>query len=106
MPVPCGLHKAPLSVQAGSSHSQMHNSTAFPELTLAVLPLQYAGALLGLSNTFGAFPGVLGVTAVGFLLDKTGVWSAALFLPCAFCQLVGLVVYTSLASSERRKDWV
>ncbi len=73
--------------------------------TYAMLLLQYAGALLGLSNTFGAFPGVLGVTAVGFLLDKTGVWSAALFLPCAFCQLVGLVVYTLLASSERRTDW-
>jgi len=89
----------------GQANSQMHGSVPFQILTLDVLLLQYAGALLGLSNTFGAFPGVLGVTAVGFLLDKTGVWSAALFLPCAVCQLVGLVVYTLLASSERRTDW-
>lgn len=68
--------------------------------------VQYAGALLGLSNTFGAFPGILGVTAVGYLLDKTSSWGTALFFPCAICQIIGLVVYTALASSERRTDWV
>ena len=74
-------------------------------LKLSRVWLQYAGALLGLSNTFGAFPGILGVTSVGFLLDKTGSWGTALFFPCAVCQLIGLVVYTALASSVRRTDW-
>ena len=50
---------------------------------------KYAGALLGLSNTAGALPGVLGVTAVGVLLDKTGSWGMSLFYPTAACQLFG-----------------
>jgi ACS family sodium-dependent inorganic phosphate cotransporter len=62
---------------------------------------KYAGALLGITNTAGAFPGILGVTAVGFLLDRTNSWADALFLPTAACQLLGLVVYTALASSKR-----
>jgi ACS family sodium-dependent inorganic phosphate cotransporter len=36
---------------------------------------KYAGALLGLSNTAGALPGVLGVMTAGYLLDKTGSWA-------------------------------
>jgi len=63
---------------------------------------KYAGALLGLSNTAGAFPGILGVTAVGFLLDRTSSWGASLFYPTAACQLIGLAVYTAFASSERQ----
>lgn len=58
----------------------------------------------GLSNTAGALPGVLGVTAAGYLLDKTGSWAQALFFPTAACQLVGLVVYSIFASSKRQ-DW-
>lgn len=65
---------------------------------------KYAAALLGLSNTAGALPGVLGVTAAGYLLDQTGSWAQALFFPTAACQLVGLVVYSIFASSKRQ-DW-
>ena len=63
---------------------------------------KYAGALLGLSNTAGALPGILGVTAVGYLLDKTSSWGASLFYPAALTQCIGLVVYTAFASSERQ----
>lgn len=66
---------------------------------------KYAGALLGITNTFGAFPGVLGVTSAGILLDMTNSWALALFLPTAACQIIGLIVYSLLASSEPRKDW-
>ena len=45
---------------------------------------------------------MLGVTAAGWLLDKTGSWGAALFLPCAICQIIGLIVYTALGSSKRQ----
>ncbi|KAI8472147.1 MAG: carbohydrate transporter [Monoraphidium minutum] len=63
---------------------------------------KYASALLGITNTAGAMPGVLGVTAAGYLLDATGSWGAALFLPAAAAQLAGAAVYTALASSERQ----
>ncbi|KAK9810429.1 hypothetical protein WJX72_010556 [[Myrmecia] bisecta] len=65
---------------------------------------KYAGALLGLTNTAGAFPGVLGVSAVGLLLDRTNSWGAALFYPMAACQIFGLIIYSSFASSKRQ-DW-
>ena len=63
---------------------------------------KYAAALLGLSNTAGALPGVLGVTAAGYLLDATGSWAHALFYPTAICQIFGLVVYTIFGSSQRQ----
>ncbi|PSC72700.1 putative anion transporter chloroplastic [Micractinium conductrix] len=65
---------------------------------------KYAAALLGLSNTAGALPGVLGVTAAGYMLDKTGSWAQALFLPTACCQIFGLIVYSIFASSKRQ-EW-
>lgn len=63
---------------------------------------KYASALLGISNTAGALPGVLGVTAAGYMLDATNSWALALFIPTAICQLVGAVVYSIFASSERQ----
>eukprot|EP00798_Chlamydomonas_sp_ICE-L_P002986 gene2986-12994_t len=63
---------------------------------------KYAGALLGITNTAGALPGVLGVTAAGYLLDQTNSWALALFLPTAVCQIFGAIFYTIFASSERQ----
>jgi MFS transporter, ACS family, solute carrier family 17 (sodium-dependent inorganic phosphate cotransporter), other len=66
---------------------------------------RYASALLGLSNTAGALPGVLGVTLAGILLEHSSNWAQAVFLPIAAIQALGTVVYTTFASSERRTDW-
>ncbi|KAJ9517243.1 hypothetical protein QJQ45_009152 [Haematococcus lacustris] len=63
---------------------------------------KYAGTLLGITNTAGALPGVLGVTAAGYLLDTTNSWALALFYPTAACQLFGALIYTIFASSERQ----
>ncbi|KXZ52410.1 hypothetical protein GPECTOR_9g454 [Gonium pectorale] len=63
---------------------------------------KYASALLGITNTAGALPGVLGVTAAGYLLDTTASWALALFIPTAICQLFGAAVYSVFASSERQ----
>ncbi|KIZ04724.1 putative anion transporter 6 [Monoraphidium neglectum] len=63
---------------------------------------KYASALLGITNTAGALPGVLGVTSAGYLLDATGSWALALFFPTAACQLFGAVFYSIFASSERQ----
>ncbi|KAG1653261.1 hypothetical protein FOA52_004275 [Chlamydomonas sp. UWO 241] len=63
---------------------------------------RYAGALLGITNTAGALPGVLGVAAAGYMLDVTGSWALAVFYPTAICQLLGFVFYTLFASSERQ----
>lgn len=75
-------------------------------LTRAPCARRYASALLGITNTAGALPGVLGVTLAGVLLDKSSNWAHAVFLPIAAIQVVGIVVYTAFASSERRTDWL
>jgi ACS family sodium-dependent inorganic phosphate cotransporter len=63
---------------------------------------RYAGALLGITNTAGALPGVLGVAAAGYLLDITNSWALAIFYPTAICQLLGALFYLKFASSERQ----
>ena len=63
---------------------------------------KYASALLGITNTFGAMPGILGVTSAGYLLDATNSWALALFYPTAACQLFGALIYGLFASAERQ----
>ena len=75
-----------------------------PEQQRQDLSPRYASALLGITNTFGAMPGVLGVTSAGYLLDATGSWALALFYPTAACQLFGALIYGLFASSERQ-NW-
>jgi ACS family sodium-dependent inorganic phosphate cotransporter len=53
---------------------------------------RYAGALVGVTNTFGTLPGILGVALTGWLVDKTGTFAAA-FLLAATIKLAGLVVW-------------
>jgi ACS family sodium-dependent inorganic phosphate cotransporter len=62
---------------------------------------KYSSALLGLTNTAGAIPGIVGVAATGLLYDRTGSWAAALFLPTAFFLTTGAVVYTLLGSNAQ-----
>ncbi|KAF6265210.1 major facilitator superfamily domain-containing protein [Scenedesmus sp. NREL 46B-D3] len=57
---------------------------------------KYSSAMLGLTNTSGAIPGILGVTFTGLLYDRTGSWPVALFYPTMFFLLTGAVVYTLL----------
>lgn len=61
---------------------------------------KFAGPLLGLTNTSGAIPGILGVAIVGLLLDTTDSWQIALFAPIIFFFLLGTAVYSIHASSE------
>lgn len=63
---------------------------------------RYASLLLGISNTAGALPGVLGVWAAGVLLDSTASWPLAVFLPTALAQLLGAVVFTLFGSGENQ----
>jgi len=61
---------------------------------------RYAGILLGLSNTAGTIPGIIGVTLTGFLLDTTGSWSLV-FGISAGIYVFGLLVWLLFATGER-----
>ena len=64
----------------------------------------FAAPLLGITNTAGALCGVVGIWLTGVLLDSTGNWSLALFLPIAGAQVLGLVAYSLWGSAEQVWD--
>ncbi|KAE9609750.1 putative major facilitator superfamily [Lupinus albus] len=61
---------------------------------------EYASILLGITNTVGAIPGILGVALTGYLLDLTHSWSVSLFAPSIFFYLTGTVIWLVFASSK------
>ncbi|KAK6945179.1 Major facilitator superfamily, partial [Dillenia turbinata] len=52
---------------------------------------EYASILLGITNTVGAVPGIVGVALTGYLFDSTHSWSMSLFAPSIFFYLTGTV---------------
>lgn len=64
---------------------------------------RHAGALMGITNTAGTLPGIIGVTLTGMILDATGSW-ALVFGVAAGVYLFGLVVWLIFATSERIFD--
>ena len=66
----------------------------------ADLSPRYAPVLLGLTNTSGAIPGIIGVTITGAILDKSGSWPLALFAPSIVFFITGSVVFATFGSSD------
>jgi MFS transporter, ACS family, solute carrier family 17 (sodium-dependent inorganic phosphate cotransporter), other len=64
---------------------------------------RYAGVLMGISNTAGTLPGIVGVVATGFILDITGSW-AIVFGTAAAVYLIGLAVWLVFATGKRIID--
>jgi MFS family permease len=62
---------------------------------------RHAGALMGLSNTAGTLPGVIGVTLSGWLVDQTGSWSVVFYV-AAGIKIFGLLVFLTFAKGERQ----
>jgi MFS transporter, ACS family, solute carrier family 17 (sodium-dependent inorganic phosphate cotransporter), other len=68
----------------------------------ADLSPRYSPLLLGVTNTIGAIPGIVGVMVTGALLDQTGSWPVALFAPSVFFFLTATAVFTIYGSAERQ----
>jgi ACS family sodium-dependent inorganic phosphate cotransporter len=64
---------------------------------------RYAGALMGLSNTAGTLPGVIGVAVTGYILDATGSW-AMVFGIAAGLYVAGTAVWLVFARGESLFD--
>ena len=62
---------------------------------------RHAGALMGLSNTAGTIPGVIGVTFSGWLVDVTGSWSIV-FLVAAGLKVFGLAFFLVFAKGDEQ----
>jgi len=64
---------------------------------------RYAGVLLGLTNTAGALPGILGVSLTGFLLDTFHSWNMIFgTLIVSYC--ISAVVWNLYATADRLFD--
>jgi len=64
---------------------------------------RYADVLMGITNTFGTLPGVIGVAVTGWLIDVTGTYDAAFVLAAAM-NVAGAVVWIVWAKGERVVD--
>ena len=62
---------------------------------------EYAGVLMGISNTFATIPGIVGVAVAGFIVQATNSFSAVFILIAAVYTL-GLCGYATWASGDRR----
>ncbi|KAF5829807.1 major facilitator superfamily domain-containing protein [Dunaliella salina] len=62
-----------------------------------------AGKMFGLSNTFGSLSGIVGVTAVGFIVEATNSFSPV-FQLTAGLYVMGTLVWWLLATGERVFD--
>lgn len=68
----------------------------------ADLSPRHAPVLLGLTNTVGAVPGIIGVAVTGALLDATGSWPVALFTPSIVFFLLGSAAFTAYGRAEQQ----
>lgn len=64
---------------------------------------KYAGTLMGITNTAGTIPGIIGVFVSGLILDLTGSW-ALVFQVAGGLAIFGLVFFLLFASGKRLFD--
>lgn len=60
---------------------------------------RHAGRLFGLCNTFGSLAGVLGVSAVGFIVEHTGSFAPVFYVTAAL-YVFGLICWNLLLSTD------
>ncbi|HTK97442.1 MAG TPA: ACS family MFS transporter [Pseudomonadales bacterium] len=98
------IHDAPAAIALMSVGSILGACAAggFGVNHLDVAP-RYAGVLMGLSNTAGTIPGIIGVYISGLILNLTHSWTLV-FQVAAGIYLFGMVFYLIFASSKRLFD--
>ncbi|NBC23305.1 MAG: MFS transporter [Gammaproteobacteria bacterium] len=64
---------------------------------------RHAGTLMGITNTAGTIPGIIGVYVTGLILDLTGSW-ALVFQVAAGVTIVGLVFFLLFSSGRKLFD--
>jgi MFS transporter, ACS family, solute carrier family 17 (sodium-dependent inorganic phosphate cotransporter), other len=62
---------------------------------------EYAGVLMGISNSIATIPGIVGVAIAGFIVQATSSFSAV-FILIAAVYAIGLAGYVRWASGDRR----
>lgn len=63
---------------------------------------RFASILLGITNTVGALPGVIGVPLTGYLLERTDDWEFSMFVPAMILYYSGAAVFAKYGSAEKQ----
>ena len=61
---------------------------------------KHAAMLVGISNTVGTLPGIVGVALTGYLIDSTGTYNSV-FVMVASINVIGALVWLLFSSGER-----
>lgn len=94
-PSPAALHTTALTAPA------WHALPPPPPQRLRPRPAsRYASILLGTTNVVASIPGIVGVAAVGALLDVTHSWALSLFVPSVTCFAIGTAIFTLFGSAD------
>lgn len=64
---------------------------------------RYADVLMGITNTAGTVPGIIGIAITGWLVDVTGTYTAA-FALAAGVNIFGAIVWVSFGTAKRIID--
>jgi len=64
---------------------------------------RHAGTLMGITNTAGTVPGIIGVFVSGLILEWTGSW-ILVFQVAAAINVFGLVFYLIFVSTKKQFD--
>ncbi len=64
---------------------------------------RYADVLMGITNTAGTIPGIIGIALTGWLVDATGDYGSA-FMLCASVNILGAIVWFIWATAEKIID--
>jgi len=64
---------------------------------------RYADVIWGVSNTFATVPGIIGVAVTGWLVDRTGGYTAPFVATAALCGF-GALVFLAFGSGRRQID--
>ena len=64
---------------------------------------RYADVLVGITNTFGTIPGIVGVALTGWLIDQTGSYDS-IFVVVAVTNVIGTAIWLTFASGEKLID--
>ena len=61
---------------------------------------RHADILMGITNTAGTIPGIIGVYVTGWLVDTTGAFSAP-FIVAATINIFGAIIWLAFGTSKR-----
>lgn len=101
LPSAASLHEG-LWLMCGATGSAAFCMAGFAPNCFDIAPRQ-AEVIWGISNTVATLPGIVGIYATGWLVDRTGSFGAPFYLTAGIA-LLGAVVYLSFGSGLRQID--